>query len=171
MTPQESTHGNESCEVMKEEDSLPAFNRTRTTTSSALFLVSLFYFHYIVPTSPRQTSSELARENNKGATMVCNGPEPNLVLWMCLFVSFCFHPFAMFLTLLFFSLNPYFFLTFLFLPCMPPGFSVLLLDFCRTFCFAMILAFSPASIESSSSLSSVNTGVCYTGDWCYSSML
>lgn len=80
---------------MKEEDSLPAFNRTRTTTSSALFLVSLFYFHYIVPTSPRQTSSELARENNKGATMVCNGPEPNLVLsldvFVCLvlFSSFC----------------------------------------------------------------------------------
>lgn len=112
---------------MKEEDSLPAFNKT----SSALFLVLIFYFHDIVPTSPRQISSELARENNKGATMVCNGPEPNLVFWMCLFVSFCVILLRCFLCFYFFPSIPIFSWRSFFFP------VVCLLDFQ---CFRLIFA-------------------------------
>ena len=120
-----------------------------TTTSSYDAMRGLtLLFSFSVPTSPNgQTSSELARGTHKRATMVCNGPEPNLVLWKCLFVSFCFHPFAMFFTFRFVPSSPIFLDVPFSFPCMPPGFSALLLDFCMNFCFAMILTFSRASIE------------------------
>ena len=106
-----------------------------------LCVVSLFYFH----SQCRHLPMDKLLLNLLGE--VCNGPEPNLVLWKCLFVSFCFHPFAMFFTFRFVPSSPIFLDVPFSFPCMPPGFSALLLDFCMNFCFAMILTFSRASIE------------------------